>query len=123
MTDQSTKRPWKNEGKLVKQDRDGITNEIALCDLTINARLIVQAVNAYDQNQAVIKELKEALEDCQKVLEVYINGNNPNSPYKDGKHSCYVLGAKEALNESKQALSKAQESPESDIEQARRLVK
>ncbi len=62
------------------------------------------------------KELKaryykivEVLKKCRLSLEVYVNGGNPNSPYKDGKHFCYVLGSREALEQAKQALAKASE--------------
>ena len=64
-----------------------------------------------------VKELEEALHQAVLALHVYVNGGNPNSPYKDGKHSCYVLGSKEALLKARKALS-----PESDIEQLRRLT-
>lgn len=75
MTDQSTKRPWKqgikHPERILKEDYF-IADTVYMDDGSpsgtqfANAALIVKAVNAYDQNQALIKELKRALDEISK---------------------------------------------------------
>ncbi len=85
-----------NMGYSTEKERFAESQEIRIKCLTTKCKELL------DHNA----ELLEALRQCIGPLHTYVNGGNPNSPYRDGKHSCYVLGSREALDSANALLSK-----------------
>lgn len=52
-----------------------------------------------------LERLRGALGKVMTVLPVYVNGGNPNSPYKEGINPFYVMGSKEVLDVVQAALA------------------
>lgn len=110
MEDKATVRPWNiNEERKNEIDAQGIECFIECYgtetkgESRANAKLIVKAVNNYD-------DLVEALKESQKILDIYVNGGNPNSIYKEGNHGYYVLGSMECLDKTREILSRLEKS-------------